>query len=213
MHRMREHVHRTDPGYAILLGQYRQIACLSGRIAAYIYDFLRICIQYHLRHIRMDTCPWWVKDDHIGCTAVLRYKICSEDIFHIPCVECTIGNAVVGCIDLRIFDRLRYILDTYHAGSPCQGRGREFESRFPLKKSPATCWTFFLSGTLNPLSLRDIPQGGTCRNLLRRTRVSPWLLSFGHSHTPPRRCSALPSTTHERPRSPYWGQAAAPAGG
>ena len=32
---------------------------------------------------------------------------------------------------------------------------------------------------------------GERRNLLRRTRVAPWLLSSGHSHTPPRRCSAL----------------------
>ena len=77
------------------------------------------------------------------------------------------------------------------------------------------CAGLFSCGKSNPLSLRDIPQGGKCRNLLRRTRVAPWLVSFGHcahSATALKRLAIPVMCFFLRPSAPS-GQAAAAAGG
>ncbi len=51
---------------------------------------------------------------------------------------------------------------------------------FRSQKVQQCCWTFFVRKSLPPVALRHPPRG-ICRNLLRRTRVAPWLVSSGHT--------------------------------
>ena len=54
---------------------------------------------------------------------------------------------------------------------PCQGWGREFESRFPLREEIAFGWSlFFVKRTFTRTRTRDAPRGSCRRSRLRGLR-------------------------------------------
>ena len=57
------------------------------------------------------------------------------------------------------------------SSNPCQGWGREFESRFPLQKEIAFGWSlFFVKRTFARTRTRDAPRGSCRRSRLRGLR-------------------------------------------
>ena len=71
-------------------------------------------------------------------------------------------------------------------GTGLQNQVQQFDSAWYLIKKTDKSVGFFYEVPFHPTAARS-PSRGKCRFQLRRKRVAPWLLSFGHSHTPPRR--------------------------
>ena len=48
---MREHVHRLYGCHLVVRIESLQVSCLSGRVAAYVYDALRVGTQYGVNNV------------------------------------------------------------------------------------------------------------------------------------------------------------------
>ena len=57
---VREHIYRADGTDFVFAVQQAQVACLSGRVAAYVNDALRFGKQQCVDHVLMHTGSWRV---------------------------------------------------------------------------------------------------------------------------------------------------------
>ena len=110
MRSMREHIHRLHFLHAICHVESLQVASLCSRVAAYVYDALRMGTQDGLDNVGVHTCTWWVGDDYIR-TSVLGNELVVENILHVASIELGVGDVVDIRVDLSVFDSLRHILD------------------------------------------------------------------------------------------------------
>ena len=66
-------------------------------------------------------------------------------------------------------------------GTGLQNQVQQFDSAWYLKTKGLTIRESFCFGyRLTPVAIATSPSRGIGRNLLRRTRVASWLVSFGH---------------------------------
>ena len=107
---VREHIDWLDGCHLIIYVHHLEVASLCGRVATYIDDALRGCVQDDLDDIRVHTGTRWVGDDDVWAT-MLSDEVVGEDILHIACIEEGIGDVVYLGVDLGILDSLRYILN------------------------------------------------------------------------------------------------------
>ena len=110
---VREHIDWLDGCHLIIYVHHLEVASLCGRVATYIDDALRGCVQDDLDDIRVHTGTRWVGDDDVWAT-MLSDEVVGEDILHIACIEEGIGDVVYLGVDLGILDSLRYVFDTNH---------------------------------------------------------------------------------------------------
>ena len=105
---LRKHIHRPHSSNLVFLTQNLKVASLGGRIAADINHSFRRGFKYHVRNIRMDSCPRWVEDYDVR-TSVFCDEIFCQNILHVSSKESTILYAVVFCVHLCVLNSLRHI--------------------------------------------------------------------------------------------------------
>ena len=98
MHGMRKHIYRLHCNDSIFLRKYTQVARLCGRVTAYIYYFLGLCLQKHFAHIFMHACTRRIGNYCIR-PSMFTQKIIVQQILYITGIEISIGYI----IDLRIY--------------------------------------------------------------------------------------------------------------
>ena len=113
---MWEHIHGLNLLYAICHIKGLQVACLSSRIAANVYNALWVSTQYGLYYIWVHSGTWWVGNDN-NSTSMLGNKLVVKDVFHIACIELGVVDIVYLRVYLCILYCLRHILDTYNLTS------------------------------------------------------------------------------------------------
>ena len=71
MGRVGEHVHRLYGFDLIFRVEQCKVACLSGRVTAYVDDAMWTGIQNHFHHILVHACSWGIDYHDIGMSVLL----------------------------------------------------------------------------------------------------------------------------------------------
>ena len=108
---MREHIYRLNGSHLVVVVHQLQVASLGSRVAAYIYDAVRCCVQNHVHYIRVHAGTWRVGDDDVW-TTMLSDEVIGQDILHVACIEEGVLNVVYLGIHLGILDSLWHVFDT-----------------------------------------------------------------------------------------------------
>src|SRR5690606_3128569 len=93
VHRMREQIDRLYRSYRILFRQYFKVACLCGRVAAYVDNFFWRDLEQHSANVFMHSGAGWVCDNYIGRTMFVDEAIVQK-IFYVAGKKGGVADAV-----------------------------------------------------------------------------------------------------------------------
>ena len=107
---VREHVDWLYGSYFVFYVEELEVACLSGWVAAHVYDATRFGIEDDVDHVFVHACARWVGDDYIWAAVFLDEAV-GENIFHVASKEERVVDAIERRVHLGILNSFGHVLD------------------------------------------------------------------------------------------------------